>query len=289
MPNQDDGPYQNRPHLNGEDPMLDVQAYMDDTTDDVAFVIVRTYQCTNNNVMLLKSGATLSFTEAIYIKSAASKSAIDEIATCHFRSHIPPPPPMPGAKNDLFAFEMNQISPAELFFFHHHKLMKTWIVDNPDSRAHIERLLQYIAGKYGSKFDEAESLLDKGVINQSHITKLFRPNEPIVAQVSGKSAAFMLQDWPVQQPYGGVKLVGWSYQADGSGFDRKQSAYLIPPLEKETDIKDLTVYPLRFGSPDLRTELHERGKKQWQYRNMAQITYKGRNVGGDLYFVSLRP
>jgi hypothetical protein len=85
---------------------------------------------------------------------------------------------------------------------------------------------------------------------------------------------------------GSTDLFCWSFQFDGTRFTRKHRNISITPLDGETNIQTLDAYPIRFADPELRERLRDRGKKQWQYRTMTQVTYKGWNVGKDLYFVS---
>jgi hypothetical protein len=281
---EEEGASYRRPHLNGEKPAFNLQGYMDDGRDNVAFVIIRKFECSGASVMKASSGTALSWTESIYTKSDISKSALQQIATCSFQSAGANPKSI--EETDWQRLERERIHPADLFFFHHHHLLKTWSMQNRESKEHTEDLLKYVDTKYRKQFAEAKSLFKRGLVTQAHILKLFKPNEPVVSEVSGRPVAYILQYWPSLGSNGSTNLSCWSFQFDGTRFARKNRNISIPPLDSETNIQTLDAYPIRFADSELRERLRDRGKKQWQYRTMAQVTYKGWNVGKDLYFVS---
>ena len=231
------------------------------------------------------SGTALAFTEAVYAKSDISKSAMQQIATCYFQS-TEGRDNLARDENQTQRLEQERIDPADLFFFHHHHLLKTWITQNSESKEHIGGLLDYVDAKYSLEFAKANSLFERGLVTQAHILKLFKPNETIISEHLGRPAAYVLQDWPTLEDDGLIKLPCWSFQPDGSGFGRKETVISISPIDRETNTQTLKAYPLRFAKPELHTLLRDCGKKQWQYRTTAQVSYKGWNVGGDLFFVS---
>jgi hypothetical protein len=277
--------FHKRPHLNGERPALELQAFMDDGRDDVAFVIIRTFKCSSASVMMAAAGTALAFTEDVYTKSDISKSAMQQIATCYFQS-TKMMSNQPGDENQSQRLEQERIHPTDLFLFHHHHRLKTWITQNSKSKEHVGGLLDYVDAKYSVEFAKANSLFERGLVTQAHILKLFKPNETIISENLDRPVVYVLQDWPNLEDDGSIRLPCWSFQPDGSGFGRKQTVLFISPIDHETNIQTLKAYPLRFASPELYALLCDRGKKQWQYRTTAQVTYKGWNVGGDLFFVS---
>lgn len=282
-----------RSHLNGTVPVLDLEAYMQNETDDVAFVVIRTVECSEGSVLMARAGGPLRWTEDIYMKSKISKIAMQQIATCYFQPIPDIPNPafssMRSPSNSKEPFHMNQITPAELFFFHHLHLLRDYHIKHSESKQHIDALVGYVDSRYGEEFTEAESLFARGLVSKAHILNLFRPNELVIAGTYGRPAAFVLQEWPKLNSDGWVTLSCWSFQTDGSGFARKRTYLSIPPIEPETTkIQALVAYPLRFTTTELRNLIRSCGEKQWEHRNATQITYKGWNVGRDQFFVSLR-
>lgn len=282
-----------RLHLNGTVHVFDLEAYMQDDTDDVAFVVIRTVDCSQSSVSMARAGGPLQWTEEIYMKSKITKMAMQQIATCYFQ-------PIPDILEPVSTFDkpksdskqpsdLNQITPAELFFFHHLHLLRDYQTKHSESKQHIDAFLEYVDSRYGEDFTEAESLFACGLVSKEHVLKLFRPNELVISGTYGRPAAFVLQEWPILKSDGWVELSCWSFQTDGSGFARKRIHLVIPPIELETTmIQDLVAYPLRFATPKLPDLIRSCGEKQWQYRNATQITYKGWNVGRDQFFVGSR-
>lgn len=264
---------------------------MENETDNIAFVIIRTVKCCEASVLMARANLPLRWVETIYMKSKTSKTAMQQIATCYFQ---PTPDqaivayPSPPLRKPL-PFERNQILPADLFLFHHHSLLENHIQQYPALASHINALLTYTENRYGREFKEAESIFERGLVSAEHILKLFKPNELVLSGIHGRPAAFVVHEWPRLGDDGWVTITCWSFQTDGSGFARKKSTLTIPPIKTDTmDIQTLTAYPLRFATPEIRKAIRIHGEKQWDFRKTTQVTYKGWNVKRDQYFVSPR-
>jgi hypothetical protein len=278
-------------HLNGTIPIFDLKAFMENDADGIAFVIMRTVECSEASILMARAGVPLRWTEDIYTKSKISKNVLQDIATCYFRPlsnsyHIDPPltsvePPQ--------SFEQYRITPVDLFLFHHRLPLESYVLENLESKHHIDALLEYVSHRFGLEFAEAETLFARGLVSPAHVPKLFKPNELIVSGTYGQPAAFVVQEWPAINQDGWVTLTCWSFQTDGTGFARKQSIISIPPIESETKmIQTLTAYPFRFASSEIQGSIRDHGRKQWDLRFTSQITYKGSNVKKDQFFVSPR-
>jgi hypothetical protein len=280
-------------HINGTVPIFDLEALMEDDTDGIAFVVIRTVECSEALVLKVLSGGPLRFTEAIYAKSKIAINALQQITTCYFQtpsdetkaSYYGPGSPMP--REETAQYRRNCIDPADLFFFHHRDAIRTYPLKYPESKLHLGALLEYVDDRYGKEFAEAESLFAAGLVTQAHISKLFKPNALVISGTYGRPAAFVVLEWPKVVSEGGwLTLTCWSFQNDGTGFARKQSVLSILPIEsKTTRIQDLPVYPLQYAAPELRELIRARGEKQWAHRTTTQVTYKGWNVKADQYFV----
>ncbi|KAL8741987.1 MAG: hypothetical protein Q9190_005468 [Brigantiaea leucoxantha] len=283
-------------HLNGRIPVFDIEALMEDDTDDIAFIIIRTVECSQASVLMAQAGGLLRWTEDIFTKSRVSKIALRQIATCYFH---------PVEKNQHSSYDCshtiktssstkapllkNQIVPVDLFLFHHRMALKDYVADHAGSKQHISAVLDYTKTMFGSEFADADSLFANGLVTRAHVLHLFKPNELVISGTYGRPAAFVLQQWPEMDPNGCVTLRCWSFQPDGHGFARKSSFISVPPVgSKPVNIQDLVAYPLRFATPELREKIHTRGEKHWQLRTATQITYKGWNVGEDQYFPDAR-
>ena len=134
--------------------------------------------------------------------------------------------------------------------FHHHSILKGFVEDHPETKDHISGLLQYSETRYCKDFKEAEALFEDGLINQKHISKLYRPNDLVVSRTHGQLAAFVVHDWPSVDQDNWTTINCWSFQTDASGFARKRTVFSIPPLEgRTTEIPSLVAYPMRYLIP----------------------------------------
>ena len=265
---------------------------MNDETDDMAFVVIRVVECSEASVLMARAGVPLRWTEDVYMKSRVSKDVLQRIATCHFQPApnpekypygFSPPSPPPSS------FNHNWITPLNLFFFHHRHLLEKHVAQHPETKDHINGLLQYMEIRCHVDFEVADNLFSLGLVTQAHILKLFRPNELVVSGICGRPAAFVIQDWPELSSDGWVTITCWSFQTDGSRFSRKKTVLSIPPLERETmEIQALPAYPLQFAAPEIRKSIQAHGEKQWELRRTTQITYKGWTVKQDQYYVSAK-
>lgn len=279
-------------HLNGKIPVFDIGALREDNSDEIAFIIVRTVECSKASVLMARAGGLLRWTEDIYMKSQVSKTALQQIATCYYQ-----PVSKKDSDNLVSAFPkssstseapllQNQIFPADLFLFHHRQALEEYVAQNADSKQHICAVLEYTRSRFGSEFAEADRLFTKGLVTQAYILHLFKPNELVISGTHGRPAAFVLQEWPEIDGDGWVTLRCWSFQTDGSGFARKSSVISVPPVGwNPKNIQDLAAYPLRFAAPDLLEMIRSRGEKHWQHRTASQVVYKGWNVRRDQFFV----
>lgn len=266
-----------RAHLSGTKPVVDMQAFMENDEDGIAFVAIRTVHCSEASVLMARTDGSLRWTEAIYTKSRLLKKAMQEVATCYFQ---------PVAKENQF--ERNPITPSASFLFHHRDLLRNYAIEQPETKQHIEALLRYSDKRFGMEFVEADSLFARGTVDQEHLIYLFKPNDLVISGTYEKPAAFVLQEWPRLENTGWVYLTCWSFQTDGRGFARKQETLSIPPIgaKVHSAIDNLPAYPLKFATKELRDLIRRRGEKYWDHRTATQITYKGWNVAGDQFFVS---
>jgi hypothetical protein len=265
---------------------------MNDEADDMAFVVIRVVECSEATILMARAGVPLRWTEDVYMKSKVSKDVLQQIATCHFQPTPKPeqnPSRYSSASPPQRSFNRNWITPLSLFLFHHRHLLEKHVAQHPETKDHINSLLQYMEIRFHTDFEVADSLFAHGLVTQAHIVKLFRPNELVVSGIYGRPAAFMIQDWPELSSDGWVTITCWSFQTDGSRFSRKRTVLSIPPLEPGTmEIHALTAYPLQFAAPKIRKSIQAHGEKQWELRRTTQITYKGWNVKQDQYYVSAK-
>ncbi|KAI4117399.1 MAG: hypothetical protein LQ345_002363 [Seirophora villosa] len=284
--------------FDGEVPVFDLQALMDNDTDGTAFVVIRTVKCSETSVLRAIAGGPLRWTEAIHMKSRLLQEAIGSVATCYFQPIIAEEKqmndPYDGSSNNpsgdnKSSSKRNQIDPADLFIFHHRALLKEYASTHPETSPYISALLAYTLERFGAEYEKADNLFACGIVDQEHILHLFKPNDVIVSRTHGKPAALVLQDWPRLDSTDRVMLTCWSFQTDGWGFARRRDGLSILPIAANTvNIQDLAAYPLRFATKDMQGSIRDRGRKYWALRIATQITYKGWNVARDQFYPGAR-
>lgn len=278
-------------HLNGKIPIFDLEDYMNNATDGIAFVVIRTIDCSETSVQMSLAGVSLPYTEKVYIKSAIARHALEAITTCYFnpveeQRRGPTYFGRVGEQRQEPAYERNRITPVDLFLFHHRMLLADYVVQHPVSKPHMEPLLQYMESHFESEFAEAEDLFTRQLVTKEHILKLFKPNEIVVSGTHGRPAAFVIHKWPELTSDGWVTIECWSFQTEGSQFARKRSTLSILPIGTQPQqIQTLAAYPLRYATSDVRSSIAAHGEVQWKLRYATQITYKGWNIKNDQYFV----
>lgn len=272
-------------HLTGSSPVLDPRSYIEDEASDIAFVMIKTIECSEAAVLMTRSGEPLHSPGQIYMKSGLAKKAMQEVATCYYQFV-----PDVGSHYEIrdYPLEQNLIIRPDLFVFHHRHLFSLYTQQRPESKGHVEALQLFAELQFGSAFAEADNLFSQGMVTQTYLTYLFKPNDLIISALHGQPAAFVVQEWPEVGQNGCVTLTCWSLQTDGSSFTRKRSVISIPPLATDSkNIMDLVAYPICYATDELKETLRNRGLKQWELRNATQVAYKGWNVKNDQFFVSL--
>ena len=229
--------------------------------------------------------------ESIYIKSRLLLTSINETATCYFNetqeghgSDDLHARPTQGLK---YPYERYEIAKPQLFFYHHKDRLKSYADSHEDSRAHVDALLSYCNDRYKSNFQEADKIFSRGLVNRLHIEKLFVPNRVVITKISGVISACVLQDWPVLEFNGTIRLRCWYWLPDGSGISRCALIVSISSLGEDMwNIVNLSAIPLRFAHPELVAKILLRGRKYWNVLDKSHVSYRGWNVQMEEFYVS---
>ncbi|KAL9087728.1 MAG: hypothetical protein Q9165_006495 [Trypethelium subeluteriae] len=227
-------------HLNGTVPLFDLQAFMDNDEDDIAFLILRTVECSEAAVLMATRTGHVQYSEGVYIKSKVLRDALHKITTCYFQQiNLQPGPSAYMSSSEPFN-QYDRIYPLDLFLFHHRQLLESHTVQCPGSKQHVDALLKYANTRYGAKFAEAKNLFANGLVNKAHVLFLFKPNEIIISGTYGKPTGFILQNWPewnhqiYRKMHENAQAFRFERPADTHPFDR------MPPYldveQKPTDV-----------------------------------------------------
>lgn len=264
-------------HLGGTDPVFDLEKFISEESDASALVVVRKIECSEISLLKARHGLTLSWTEELYVESDELKRALQNVATCIYQ---------PIAAEDGDQQRKRFIHP-DLFLFHHRELLEGYILQHPTSKSHIDAFEAYVKSRHVKDFAEADELFASGRVNESHVMKLFKPNEIIVSKVYGRAAAFVVAQWPEFQGDSGLLITCWSFRITDSRYIRKETHIRIRPLGSyEHSICALEAYPLKYAIPETRAAILANGKEQWKLRQATLSGYKGWDVTHEHYFVS---
>jgi hypothetical protein len=281
-------------HLNGNVPIFDPETVLHERFNGPAFVVVRTIECSNASIQMARNGTSLRWTDKIYLKSRVSKDILQKIGMCHFQSHSQDGDNLHddssmGTCSLGASYQYLEIAPLKLFLFHLRFVQPQYIEVHPTAQDLVDGLLQYSNSRYGRDFEEAETLLAQDLVSQTHILKLYKPNDLVVSEMSGQPSAFVVHDWPRVDENNRITLECWSFQTDGLGFARKLTVFCIPPIESEYQaVSSFVVYPIRYAKPEIQEAIRINGQKHWDLRTTTHVMYKGWDVERDQHYVSER-
>lgn len=113
------------------------------------------------------------------------------------------------------------------------------------------------------EYTEADSLFSQGLVTLFHLPKLFTDEETLFTHEHEHSMAYVLEGLP-EDP---TTLNCWAWRFDGRFWKHRTVFYITwPELQETIPITELSVYPLRYASPDAQESLRQRGAKFWSVR-----------------------
>ncbi|KAH7131854.1 AAA family ATPase [Dendryphion nanum] len=146
----------------------------------------------------------------------------------------------------------------------------------------LNSLSKYLEDKLSAEFKQAEDLFESGRVTREHWMKLFRPHEVLVTVDREQTIACFSESCPtVVNDQLVLNCVFWQF--DGTFFkEKKEFRQTWPSESNDVAITDLSIYPLRYGKPDLEEKLRERGKIFWACRFRRYVSYDvpPRGLGG---------
>ena len=197
-------------------------------------------------------------------------------------------PKVNGFPNSGLLVATREMYSPHLFLYHH----RARLVENAvhqDTRSHVRALLEYTSQAYGRDYQEPDELFSKGLVTTRHLPKLFAPNDLVCTRTDGHPTAYVVQKWPIIGSDGHLWLECWSWKSNGSVFVRKKSTLRVvtPQFDDEQiDMRRLSVLPLTYESPEVRSYLETRGRKHWSLRSQSYVSYNGWSVSKDQYYAS---
>lgn len=259
-------------HLSEANPVYDLENYFK-YNPNIAFVVIREHHCDGKH-------QSNPLPDTISIVSQSLLEAMTKVATCSLD------------KVDYHAGFPRPEMAAPYFFLYHHRrdllrLAKNLQPVNSRTSAEITTLLNYVNEAEGEGFREADQLLQQGNTNRRHYRKLFRPNEIVIFQNKNGLSACVPYKWP-KPTQEGLNIACWSWHLQGKWLQRRHEDLTLSLLTRDNiAIQDLTVYPLRYASPDVRDRLRSRGQKYWNMRHQTFVSYSGDDFLDEQHHVSI--
>lgn len=263
--------------MEGKRPIYDLDNFLNDE-DDVAFVIIREAYCSKGALSLSQALLSRVWYENLWLKSTPLRSALTSTACCYINNAL-----------QHQTGNTREIDSPHLFLYHHRVRLEEYIANHSDALLHIKALLNYANEVYGADYQEADELLSKSLVTNRHLSKLFTPNELVFTYTDGEPTAYVVRQWPTMNADGSLHLDCWSWRSNGSEFVRNNISLSVANTlfdDERVEIRRLSVSPLAYQSPEVRSRLELRGKKHWSLRPRSHVSYKGWNISHDQYYAS---
>ncbi|CAI6238217.1 unnamed protein product [Periconia digitata] len=220
--------------------------------------------CVENELLQQRNVGEMQ-SEQLRVVSPELKRALRSLGDCRIDGHVT------GTEDDP------QMSAPYLYLYHHRAQLNRKLREEKTSETeHLQRLKDWLDENYGNQYDEADQLFADGLVSQSHISKLFKPNQVIIKQKPGRDAkAYVVQYWPFLK---GEELYTqvWSWEYDGFELRRKRKLLSLTFHSQENmRVTDLKVFPLEYAPQSLVDSVIKRGQKYWSMRNGKFVSYSG--------------
>ncbi|KAI0126176.1 hypothetical protein BJ170DRAFT_462939 [Xylariales sp. AK1849] len=170
------------------------------------------------------------------------------------------------------------------FLFHHRRKLRQLADDSELYRPSLDVLLGYLQENFEQEYLEAERLFEKGVVPETHIERLFRPNQVVVTKDQEVQIALSLNEWPVKK-FNHLQFSGWRWYYNGRHlrrqpwFGKMELGFL-----DDKEIRELAICPIDFVQEDSVKGLKERGKQFWSMRSQRLVSYDGWDHHHDYFY-----
>jgi hypothetical protein len=170
-----------------------------------------------------------------------------------------------------------QMSAPYLFLYQHRAAMAAKLEEgNSEENEHLQLLNEFLDANYSKEYDETDKLFKERKVSESHLSKLFKPNQIIVQRnPGGDPVAYAAHWWPYWKD-GQLTIQAWSWAFNGLDLTRQaEQLVLTYDTHKNVPITDLTAFPIEYAPKELIETLLNRGKKFWSMRNGYFASYSG--------------
>lgn len=265
--------------LRGERMILNEASYLQ-KHEDISFLVVKEHICVPRSTKSYKRSSSGSSyisprMETLRITSLVLRRALQSVAECQLDEII----------YERRGSKQPEMEAPYYFIYHHRQQLVLLSQNDPEAAAHIDALLDYVDQNYGEEYVAADDCIQNGVINSSHIRKLFKPNQIIIKFKNGSPQAYVVDCWPTMDS-SMLFIEAWSWDYDGRRLVRRRLSDQVETfISEEVPIHKLPVHPLDYADPEIVSRLKARGEKFWALRRQHLVAYSGWDCHRDQFYV----
>jgi hypothetical protein len=279
---KDRGSSQPTRKLEGSEKINDVGGYLR-ARPEISFIVYKSHVCEERQVAFRNPGASWSCScracvqedmrmqdtsirsghEQLRIASPLLKKALRGLGKCRMDGFIVDGDP--------------QMAAPYLFLYQHRAAIADKLKEgSSEENKHLRLLKEFLDANYGKEYDEADELFKEGIVCESHLSKLFKPNQIIIHRnPAGDREAHAAHWWPYWKG-GQLTIQAWSWKFNGLDLTREpKQLCLTYDTHRSVAITDLAAFPLEYAPKELVETLLNRGKKFWSMRNGYFASYSG--------------
>ncbi|KAJ5513573.1 ATPase AAA-type core [Penicillium fimorum] len=269
------------PYLRCNDPLINFELYLA-LNRDISFVIFRNYKRrAERQSSNTKYGKPEPFSETIFPVSEDLKGVIaDFLGGKEFQS-------MQSNYRDK-----GEVQSPYLFVYHNRGAGESEIKRglSPVARRQFDLFMDYVQEACGKEYTAADLLFEQGKIRPRYIQYLFKPNQILLSYQNKEHIGYVARDWPSQTPEGySTSNACWlSFEMpkpqhamempSSPEMDYLSHDYSLPlpnnDPDKDCDITDLAVFPIKYAPDYLTQKLQRRGEIFWTFRTQKYVSYQ---------------
>ncbi|KAJ5452767.1 ATPase AAA-type core [Penicillium cf. griseofulvum] len=301
------------PYLRCNDPLINFELYLA-LNKDISFVIFRNYKRRfERQSSDTKYGKPEPFSETMFPVSEDLKDVIADFL-----------------RGKEFQYMQNnyrdrgEVQSPYLFVYHNRGAGESEIKRGLSSEAQrqFDLFMDYVQETCGNEYTAADLLFEKGKIRPEYVQYLFKPNQVLISTQNKEHIGYVARDWPSRDSdvYGTSNACWWidaqTWDFDGDFYRyRTRLSFEMPKLQrvmempsspqvdyplpnsdsdKECDITDLAVFPIKYAPDYLVRKLQRRGEIFWTFRTQTYVSYQAteeenfQTMADDRYIIDMK-
>lgn len=291
--------------LRGKEEIINIQEYLEDHPE-ISFVVFKQYSCDayyetirhdfEQLIMpsldpavisqlklyffVLKEGGEKADPDSEFVKIVSndlSSVIINMLPLDHIRPDLDPSFNVAGRLVNLDS--STHLRAPYTFFYHlQHQMAGLVATSNTNlsstDREHLSLFFEYVRKTCGDDWMAANTLFQEGMVNRTHLHKLFVPGEVLVTESDTQPRAYHLQACiDGHEGYLQLNCTFWKFDE----VFKKQSIMHTVTWPSRNDLIKITaleIFPLRYDKSGLKEKLERRGRQFWACRKRAFVGYE---------------